>query len=100
MRNYVVFPHVCAPVRMVYSGGSRIYQRGAPTYYLAIFFQKMHENEEILGPPRAHVPHALPRSANGLLCMTRILQNWPVLCISDSDDEVFDTISTILVSKV
>ena len=30
------------------SGGSRIFQRGASTYYLVKFSRKLHENEEIL----------------------------------------------------
>ena len=50
------------------SGGSRISQRrganpkgGAPTYYLANFSQKLHENEEILGQRGgARVPRAPP----------------------------------------
>ena len=45
------------------SGGYRISQRGtnpgeAPTYYLANFSRKLHENEKILG--RGHVSLALP----------------------------------------
>ena len=35
---------------------------GAPTYYLANFSQKLHENEEILGRGE-RVPRAPPRSA-------------------------------------
>ena len=30
-------------------GGANPKVGGAPTYYLAIFFRKLHENEEILG---------------------------------------------------
>ena len=35
--------------------------RGAPTYYLAIFSRKLHENEETLGGGASLAP---PRSAN------------------------------------
>ena len=36
---------------------------GAPTYYLANFSRKLHENEEILGQRGVRVPHAPLRSA-------------------------------------
>ena len=49
-------------VGMLSSGGSRISQRGgtnprgrAPTYYLANFFQKLHENEDIVGQRGVHI---------------------------------------------
>ena len=31
-------------------GGRQLPRGGAPTYYLANFFRKLHENKEILGP--------------------------------------------------
>ena len=39
--------------------------KGRPTYYLANLFQKLHENEEILGQRGARVPRAPLRSATG-----------------------------------
>ena len=50
------------------SGGSRISQRrganpkggGAPTYYLANFSRKLHENKEILGQRGARIPRIPP----------------------------------------
>ena len=38
---------------------------GAPTYYLANFFRKLHENEEILGHGGGARPSRPPRSATG-----------------------------------
>ena len=47
---------ILAPISKLASGGSRISQTGAPileggapTYYLANFSRKLHENEDILG---------------------------------------------------
>ena len=61
----------------VCSGGFRIFQRGctnpkgggAPTYYLTIFFQKLHVNEEILVQRWGCASLAPPlRSATGVWC--------------------------------
>ena len=41
-------------------GGSANPKGGAPTYYLANFSQKLHENEEILGRGGARVPCTPP----------------------------------------
>ena len=42
--------------RNLCSGWSRISQKGVPTYYLANFSRKLHENEDILGRGRAPRP--------------------------------------------
>ena len=47
--------------------GALIPKGGAPTYYLANFSRKLHENEEILGQRGARVPRAPLRSATGHL---------------------------------
>ena len=44
-------------------GGGANPKGGAPTYYLANFSRKLHENEEILGRGGARVPRAPLRSA-------------------------------------
>ena len=49
--------------RYVPSGGSRIFQRAASTYYLANIFRKLHENEDIIA--QRGVSHVPPRSATG-----------------------------------
>ena len=41
-------------------GGGVNPKGGAPTYYLANFSRKLHENEEILGKGGPHVPRAPP----------------------------------------
>ena len=41
-------------------GGGANPKGGAPTYYLANFSRKLHENEEILGQRGGHVPRAPP----------------------------------------
>ena len=41
-------------------GGGANPRGGAPTYYLVIFSQKLHENEEILSQRGARVPRAPP----------------------------------------
>ena len=48
----------------VNSEGSRISRRGPPTYYLANFSRKLHENEEILGRGASFAP---PKFATGKL---------------------------------
>ena len=49
--------------------GALIPKGGAPTYYLANFSRKLHENEEILGRGggRGRVPRAPPRSATAFI---------------------------------
>ena len=43
--------------------------KGAPTYYLAIFPRKLHENEEILGQGEGHIFLAYPLDPS-LACTT------------------------------
>ena len=50
---------------------------GTPTYYLANFFQKLHENEEISGQRGARVPRApLWFNHTGLLWDRNLKWDW------------------------
>ena len=65
--NLALFKHVLQPTAVADlgfpRGGGANPKGGAPTYYLANFSRKLHENEEILGQRGARVPHAPLRSA-------------------------------------